>query len=258
MTASRRIWLDVPYADKDEAKALGAWWDDDARRWYAPHPGMTRLERWQALDNVLELLSGEDRSWGSGLYVDLVPTSCWFTNLRSCVTQRDWERLRRMITTRAGGRCEICHRAEDRQSRRWLEAHERWAYDHRATVQSLRRLICLCTDCHTATHYGLATVTGKDRHAFKHLCAVTGLTAREVSQQIDTAFTLWRVRSRSTWELDHSILTDSGIMVSPPPVAATRKNIGERSRSDRDGIVAATRRPASPRDPVAHDDHLCP
>jgi ribonuclease HI len=30
------VWLDVPYASKDEAKRLGAWWNPNVRRWYAP------------------------------------------------------------------------------------------------------------------------------------------------------------------------------------------------------------------------------
>lgn len=62
--------------------------------------GMTALDRWQARPDVPDLLPGEDRNFGSGLFVDLVPSSCWFSNARSCVDQRDWERLRRMITNR--------------------------------------------------------------------------------------------------------------------------------------------------------------
>jgi len=160
--SSSRIWLDVPYADKDEAKTQGAWCDPVARRWYAPRPGMSGLDRWHALPDAPDLLPGEDRDFGSGLFVDLVPSSCWFTNVRSCVSERDWERLRTMITTRAGRRCEICHCGEDRESGRWLEAHECWEFDHQTKVQALRRLICLCTSCHTATHYGLAKLTGKN------------------------------------------------------------------------------------------------
>ncbi len=170
--ADDRIWLDVPYAEKDDAKAHGARWEPAAKRWYAPRPGITALNRWQALPDVPNLLPGEDRNFGSGLFVDLVPRSCWFTNVRSCVSQRDWERLHRMITNRAGHRCEICQRGQDRESRRWLEAHERWAYDDSTNLQALRRLICLCTDCHTTTHFGLATINGKDAEAFKHLCTV--------------------------------------------------------------------------------------
>ncbi|MEJ2864192.1 DUF5710 domain-containing protein [Actinomycetospora flava] len=39
-------WLDVPFGEKDEAKAAGAQWDWRARRWYAPRPGMPELARW--------------------------------------------------------------------------------------------------------------------------------------------------------------------------------------------------------------------
>ena len=169
----------MPFGEKDEAKAAGARWDPNGRRWYAPRPGIARLERWTALPDVPDLLPGEDRSFGAGLFVDLVPSSCWFTNVRSCVTERDWERLRRMITTRAGRRCETCGQSEDRAAGRWLEAHERWAYDDAARVQSLRRLICLCTDCHAVTHFGLATVQGRDAQAMRHLRAVTGFSDQD-------------------------------------------------------------------------------
>ena len=30
-----RIWLNVPYADKDQAKSLGCRWDPERKRWYA-------------------------------------------------------------------------------------------------------------------------------------------------------------------------------------------------------------------------------
>jgi Domain of unknown function (DUF5710) len=196
--ADNRIWLDVAFAEKGEAKAHGARWDPAARRWYAPRPGMTALDRWQARPDIPDLLPGEVRNFGSGLFVDLVPSSCWFSNVRSCVDQRDWERLRRMITIRAGRRCEVCYRSEDREARRWLEAHERWAYDDSNNVQALRRLICLCTDCHTATHFGLASINGKSAEASEHLRTVTGLPANQISQHIDAAFALWRRRSAIT------------------------------------------------------------
>ena len=44
--ATQQPWLDVPFAEKDEAKAAGAQWDRRARRWYAPRPGMPELARW--------------------------------------------------------------------------------------------------------------------------------------------------------------------------------------------------------------------
>lgn len=223
--ADGKVWLDVPYAEKNDAKAQGARWDSAARRWYAPRPGMIALERWQAVPDVPDLLTGEDRSFGSGLFVDLVPSSCWFTNVRSCVSQRDWERLRRMITVRAGERCEVCGRGQDRESGRWLEAHERWAYDESANIQELRRLICLCTDCHTATHFGLARVSGKDAAVLRHLCAVTGMSSDKARQHVDAAFALWSSRSSVNWRLELSLLTDAGIVVTEPPSARERANV---------------------------------
>jgi hypothetical protein len=220
--AGNKVWLDVPFGEKDEAKALGARWDPGARRWYAPRPGIAGLERWTALADVPDLLPGEDRSFGAGLFVDLVPSSCWFTNVRSCVSERDWERLRRMITGRAGLRCEVCGQSEDRSAGRWLEAHERWAYDEAAHVQSLRRLICLCTDCHTVTHFGLATIKGRDAQALRHLRAVTGLSAGDVDVLVEVAFELWSQRSRFDWALDLGILTDAGVTVRRPPAAGER------------------------------------
>jgi exodeoxyribonuclease VII large subunit len=47
MTSLTRIDLRVPYSEKDDAKALGAWFDRDTRTWYAP-PGtnLENLKRW--------------------------------------------------------------------------------------------------------------------------------------------------------------------------------------------------------------------
>jgi hypothetical protein len=215
--ASGKVWLDVPFGEKDQAKADGARWDAAARRWYAPRPDMAGLVRWAALPDVPDLLPGEDRSFGGGLFVDLVPSSCWFTNVRSCVTERDWERLRRPIVARANQRCEICRRPADRGAGRWLEVHERWAYNTATSVQSLRRLICVCTDCHQATHYGLATVRGRDAEALSHLRSVLKISKQDAELLVEGAFELWSQRSRITWELDLSVLTGAGVTVRRPP-----------------------------------------
>lgn len=42
-----KTYLDVPFAQKDEAKALGARWDREARKWYVPAGvELVRFERW--------------------------------------------------------------------------------------------------------------------------------------------------------------------------------------------------------------------
>ena len=36
MADSNRFYLECPYAEKNEAKQLGARWDANARKWYVP------------------------------------------------------------------------------------------------------------------------------------------------------------------------------------------------------------------------------
>ncbi|MER7828227.1 DUF5710 domain-containing protein [Streptomyces sp. NPDC096097] len=227
--AVERIWLDVPFADKDEAKAGGARWDATARRWFAPRAGMADLERWSPGADIPQLLPGEDRSLGSGLFVDLVPSSCWFTNVRSCVAPKDWDRLRRMIYERASDRCEACGAGADREEKRWLEAHERWTYDDATHVQTLKRLICLCTDCHTVTHFGFAQIRGLAPQARAHLMKVAKMTGAQADLHIASAFEAWQTRSRITWTLDLSMLTEVGITLAPPPDAAARADVARRT-----------------------------
>jgi len=228
---AERIWLDVPYTEKDLAKAEGARWDPQARRWFAPRPGLAGLERWVARPDIPDLLPGEDRSLGSGLFVDLVPTTCWFTNVRSCVSPQDWERLRRTVANRAGQVCEVCGASADREERRWLEVHERWTFDERTRTQTLRRLICVCTPCHTVTHFGLAQVRGMADQAMSHLIAVTGASPAAARRHVSEAFALWERRSSVVWELDLRMLTGVGVTVQPPPEAWQRAEDARRELS---------------------------
>ncbi|WP_217806551.1 DUF5710 domain-containing protein, partial [Chromobacterium violaceum] len=42
-----KFYLEVPYAEKDEAKALGARWDQSQKKWYAPkNLDLTPFEKW--------------------------------------------------------------------------------------------------------------------------------------------------------------------------------------------------------------------
>lgn len=241
-TTPERAWLDVPFSEKDQAKAHGARWDPAAKRWYDPRPTTAGLRRWAPLPEVPDLLPGEDRSFGSGLFVDMIPRTCWFTNVRTCVSERDWERLRRMIVRRAGHRCEACGTGEDRDARRWLEAHERWSYDDRTDTQTLRRLICLCSPCHLVTHLGYANVTGRADEALTHLREVTGMSDQQVNRHVKDAGRLWTERSARHWRLDLRMLTDAGVTLRRP------EGPGERARSADRALAQHRASPAPSRD----------
>jgi hypothetical protein len=156
-----------------------------------------------------------------------------------------------MITRRAGHRCEICGAAEDRAVNRCLEAHERWAYDDATGVQTLRRLICLCSPCHLSTHLGYANVTGRSGQAIAHLRQVTGMTQSQAWDHVDDAGELWQQRSRRTWVLDLTMLTDAGVTLARPDDPAERRSTAARTlaqQPDRQAVPrpAPTPSPAPP------------
>ena len=220
-----RLWLDVPFSEKDEAKRAGARWDGEARRWYAPRPGMAGLDRWSPRPPLPELLPGEDRTFGAGLFVDMIPASCWFTSARTGIAPVDWERTRRMVYERAGNRCEACKRAANPAAGVRMEAHERWLFDDARGVQVLRRLICLCGACHGATHWGLAQIQGRSSEALNHLMMVRGFSLERAAVHVGEAFEVWRARSARTWDLDLSILTCAGVELAREVSPARREEI---------------------------------
>lgn len=219
-----KVYLSVPYSEKEAAKGLGAKWDSSRKKWYAPKGEKQLVERWPLNDSPIQGLKGEDRSYGgSQLFVDLVPRSCWFTNVRSCVHFSDWDRLRRFIYDRAGSKCECCG------FRGRLDAHERWDFDNTTKVQKLMRIIALCQACHEVTHMGLAQVKGREEVATQHLIGVTGMNRVDAVRHIRDAFDRWRERNRYEWDLDLSIITDSGIGLARKVEKQQRKAIAEEN-----------------------------
>ncbi len=211
-----KFYLHVPYAEKDEAKKLGAFWDPEQKLWYVLDAQSSALQKWPPVPSLPPLttnttLPGEDRSFGgSSLFVDLIPRTCWFTNIRSAVVPEDWDRLRHLVYHRANNQCEICH-AKGR-----IEAHERWEYDQKTHTQTLKRLIALCQNCHTATHFGLAQIRGLDTQALLHLQKVNHWNKSQAEQHVDEAFAIWDYRNRYQWTLDLNILTNAGYHVRIP------------------------------------------
>ena len=208
--------LEVPFNDRERAKELGAKWSSTLRKWFVPE-GLSAACALKLQEEWGNLFPGEDRTFGgNGLYVDLVPESCWFVNVRHCVSSSDWDKIRHRVYSRANNQCEICGAIKDPSQKRWIEAHERWSYDDKKGVQKLMRLIALCTDCHTVTHFGLATLRGLEDLAYRHLMEVTGMTYSEAKKHVREAFRIWSVRSVRLYELELSLLEHAGVTIIPP------------------------------------------
>jgi hypothetical protein len=133
------------------------------------------------------------------LTVELVPKTCWFSNLRSHLSREDWNIVRRATYRKANYICEVC---SGRGSEHPVECHEIWRYDDDTYMQTLVGLIALCPACHQVKHIGLAHLQGKREEALLHLCKVNSWSKLEAEIHIMDAFDQWAMRSMSDWVLD--------------------------------------------------------
>jgi hypothetical protein len=160
------------------------------------------------------------------LTIELVPRTCWFSNVRDRVSREDWDRIRKQTYAHADLRCEVCG---GRGSKHPVECHEVWEYES-AGVQCLIRMIALCPACHEVKHIGLAELKGRREIAAGHLAKVNGWTAPVADKYIEKAFATWDMQSDRTWSLDISALDIYGI--DPAVIAdASRAPAESRSRS---------------------------
>jgi hypothetical protein len=192
------LLLNVPYSEKDEAKALGARWNPEKKKWYVPDGvDSTQFSRWteawKAADSTQKIQ--EIRS----LFIDLVPKTAWFSNLRSELTVDEWEKVKKATFTAANYLCEVCG---GRGPKHPVECHERWLYDSKDKVQTLTRTVALCPACHESTHFGLARVKGRAHEAKQHLMQVNGWNDAQAMQHIQGAMDEWVSRSKIQWKLD--------------------------------------------------------
>jgi hypothetical protein len=198
------VWLDVPYASKDEVKRIGgARWNPDRKSWYLPD-GVNRepFAAWvrdaePAAPIVPPTFAACDRSQAV-LIVDMVPKSAWCSNLRSLLSALEWKRVQQASFRRARWRCECC----GGKGPQWpVECHERWSFGADG-VQRLADVLALCPDCHEATHMGLAQVKGRLAEALGHYSRVNKIPVERAHGQFDQAADVWKSRSAKTWLFD--------------------------------------------------------
>jgi len=135
------------------------------------------------------------------LTIELVPSTVWYTNLRSLLSQPDWDRIRRECYRKAGYLCEVC----GGKGPKWpVECHEIWEFNDDQKTQTLTGLIALCPDCHGVKHIGLSGKRGKGQEARAHLARVNNWTTQQAQACIRSAFEVWEERSEHEWDVDIS------------------------------------------------------
>lgn len=144
------------------------------------------------------------------LPVELVPSSVWYSNLRSILSPEQWKAVSRWAYRRNNYRCVACGGQGPKHP---VEAHERWSYS--AGVQKLEDVISLCPACHLATHIGFAEVSGKAEEAMLQLMLVNNWSKKEAEAYIQDQFRVWDIRSAQSWCLDLSWLKSCEALSSP-------------------------------------------
>ena len=131
------------------------------------------------------------------LNFELIPDSCWFSNLRSELTKSQWDMVRFDAYRRAGGKCRVCGRAVR------LEAHEVWKFDETTQTQVLTDVTALCHDCHSVVHIGRTQLMGDEERACKWFMQVNGCTYADYRAALGEANEAHIRRNRvGEWKLD--------------------------------------------------------
>jgi len=194
------LFLNVPFSQKDEVKSLGACWSPKERMWFVPKGLNEKLfERWFIVpkSNVNDVQVLQEKR--VLLCIDLVPSSAWFSNLRSELKQEEWELVKKATFKSANYRCQACGGVGPKHP---VECHERWNFDSESKIQTLVGTISFCPACHDATHFGLARVRGRERDAIRQLMRVNHWEESKVHSHINEAMEMWKWRSTVKWKLD--------------------------------------------------------
>jgi hypothetical protein len=217
------IYLHVPFEQKDDAKSMGAKWDPQKKLWYAQDESFKNLiEKYSALvpkqsritksDTISEpikplVLIGENRRFGGNeLYVDILPKGSNIS-IKRLLSDSDFSRLRNLLVKRVAYRCECCGEECISSEKKYLEICECFSYNFNTRVQKLERLMGLCKKCYTTTRLSDKGV------ALAHLMDVNGLDKDDAKQHIYESYDIWKTRSEIKWEVDLSIITNSGLTI---------------------------------------------
>lgn len=136
------------------------------------------------------------------LEFEMVPDGCWYSNLRSILSKKQWDYIKLDAKRRASGKCMICGKKTDR-----LEAHEKWSYNEKTKTQKLEDIVAVCKDCHSVIHIGRTQLKGDEERAEKHYMEVNNCSYAEYRRNLGIANELHkRLNLVPEWKLDLTYL----------------------------------------------------
>ena len=136
------------------------------------------------------------------LTFELVPDGCWYSNLRSILSKKEWDLIKAIVKQKSNGKCSICGKNTSR-----IEAHERWQYDKDKGIQKLVDIIGVCRDCHSVIHIGRTQLLGNEQRAEEHFMRVNNCSYADYRQELSKAnITHQELNKVNEWAMDISFL----------------------------------------------------
>lgn len=207
--AENRVYLNVSFQQRGEAREMGAKWDAEKRMWYAPDSSHKKLVSAFPAPRAFSL-KGEISGFGGGLAVEMEPIACASKKgIETRVTAADWENLRRAVVQRAGGSCEFCGAGSA------LQVHARWDYRDETKVRKLVRLAALCGACRGSARMTDARTPSAYLASRAHFLKVAKKDEPYLDRHLGEVFSEWAERSKSAWTSDLSVLTANGVELVP-------------------------------------------
>ena len=131
------------------------------------------------------------------LKIDLVPSTAWYSNLRTKIPKEEWDKIRKQSYADANHKCAICGTKAE------LNCHEIWDYDDKKHIQKLKGFIALCDNCHFIKHLGLSGILNIDRNMLiEHFMRVNRVNRKTFDKHYEEAFRIHRERSEHEWKTD--------------------------------------------------------
>lgn len=145
------------------------------------------------------------------LNIDLIPKGAWGNNLRTLLSEKDWELLREECYKKANHHCQICGVNTDD-----LDAHEVWKFNIKTKTQTLKDIIGICNKCHGVIHYRNSDRLGYGENAKQHFMQVNNATELEFATNLTKALITFENRNKVyRWKLKADLekfgLTDAEI-----------------------------------------------
>lgn len=153
------------------------------------------------------------------LTIELIPKTCHFSNVRTMVSPKDWDKLRFASYEAANNKCEICgDNGLNQGYKHKVECHEVWEYNDQTHTQKLIKLVALCVKCHQVKHIGRAIAIGKQMECFIHLAKVNKWTQKQIDDHVIASFELHKERSKHQWKLDISLIEKEPYNIKMKPI----------------------------------------